>query len=153
SLNGDLIRSLPLPASYKPHGTARGSASGDSGIAANLSLESLSLSPDGNTLWTATANGLVQHSAEADLQQGSQGRLLSFALSTGKAAAEYIYPVEPVALPPIIRGLFSTNGLSDMRAIGPRQFLMLERSFAIGAATPGSRQTGMSIRLFYADAS
>lgn len=153
SLNGDLIRSLPLPAYYKPHGTARGSASGDSGIAANLSLESLSLSPDGNTLWTATENGLVQDSAEADLHQGSQVRLLSFALSTGKAAAEYIYPVEPVALPPIIRGLFSTNGLSDMLAIGPRQFLMLERSFAIGAATPGSRQTGMSIRLFYADAS
>lgn len=152
-LNGDFIRRLPLPAYYMPQGSVRGTASGDTGIAANLSLESLSLSPDGNTLWTATENGLVQDSAEADLYQGSQARLLSFALSTGSAAAEYIYPVEPVALPPIIRGLFSTNGLSEMIAIGPKQFLMLERSFAIGATTPGSRQTGMSIRLFYADAS
>src|SRR5690606_22840403 len=98
-------------------------------------------------------NGLVQDSAEADLQQGSLARLLSFNLGTGKATAEYIYPVEPVALPPIIRGLFSTNGLSEMIAVGPRQFLMLERSFAIGAATPGARQTGMTIRLYYADAS
>ena len=153
ALNGDFIRTLPLPAHYKPRGTARGSATGDTGIAANLSLESLSLSPDGNTLWTATENGLVQDSAEADLHQGSLARLLAFDLGTGKPAAEYIYPIEPVALPPIVRGLFATNGLSEMIAIGPRHFLMLERSFAIGAATPGKRRTGMSIRLYYADAS
>lgn len=153
ALNGDFIRTLPLPAHYKPRGSARGSTPGDAGIAANLSLESLSMSPDGNTLWTATENGLVQDSAEADLHQGSLARVLAFDLGTGKSAAEYIYPVEPVALPPIIRGLFATNGLSEMIAIGPRHFLMLERSFAIGAATPGKRRTGMSIRLYYADAS
>lgn len=153
ALNGDLVRTLPLPAYYLPQGSARGTASGDSGIAANLSLESLSLSPDGNTLWTATENGLVQDSVEAGVRQASLARLLSFNLGTGKPAAEYIYPVEPVALPPIMRGLYSTNGLTDMIAIGPQQFIMLERSFAIGAATPGKRQTGMSIRIFYADAS
>ena len=37
-------------------------------------------------------------------------------------------------------------------AIGERQFIAIERSFAVGAATPGSSVTGNAIRLFQRDA-
>jgi hypothetical protein len=153
TLGGNFVRELSIPNHFKPKGSASGESSGDSGIYDNLSLESLAVTPSGKTLWTAAENGLTQDSRNADLKHGSLTRLLSFNIASGKAGSEYIYEIEPVALPPLLPGLFATNGLSDMLAIGEKQFIMLERSFAIGAATPGTRPSGVTIRLFYADAS
>ena len=39
-----------------------------------------------------------------------------------------------------------------MVAIGERQFISIERSYAIGAQTQGSISTGKTVRLFYIDA-
>jgi hypothetical protein len=87
---------------------------------------------------------------------GSPSRILSFDATTGQAGAEWAYHVEPVALPPAVPGAFATNGLVELMAVGDRQFIAVERSFAAGAATPGAGPnglpTGNTIRLYLVDA-
>ena len=73
-------------------------------------------------------------------------------MASGASGAEYVVEVEKVALPPNPPGGFATNGLTDLLAIGDRQFIAIERSFAVGAATPGSPVTGNTIRLYQLDA-
>nr|WP_256324198.1 esterase-like activity of phytase family protein [Nitrosospira multiformis] len=110
------------------------------------------MSKDGNTLYTATENGLTQDSLPASISSGSRSRILSFDIATGQSKAEYIYDVSPVAIAPVPADLFATNGLTDFIVVGDRQFITIERSFAVGAQTPGTPVTGNTIRLFYADA-
>lgn len=152
NLDGSYAGSFAVPERFKPAGSVAGNQAGDRGVVNNLAFESLSLSQDGQTLWTATENALVQDGPAATVNNGSNSRLLSFDLNSGQAGAEYVYQVAPVVLPPVAAGLFATNGLTDFIAIGDRQFITIERSFAVGAATPGVPTTGNSIRLFYADA-
>ena len=153
---GSWVRSFDVPARYNPAGSVAGTAVGDSGIRNNLAFESLTISTDGQTLYTATENALVQDGPAAGVTNGSNARIASFNLATGAAAAEYVYTVEAVALPPSPAGGFATNGLVELLAIGDRQFISVERSFAAGAATPGAGPnglpTGNTIRLFYVDA-
>ncbi|WP_082536165.1 MULTISPECIES: esterase-like activity of phytase family protein [unclassified Roseateles] len=157
-LDGSYVSTFAVPTHYKPAGSSGGLNAGDTGIYNNLAFESLTLSRDGKTLWTATENALAQDGPPSSVTHGSRARLLGFDAATGLAGAEYVYDVSPVALPPIFPGLFATNGLADMLAIGDRQFITIERSFAVGAATPGvaattnGQPTGNTIRLFYADA-
>jgi hypothetical protein len=64
--------------------------------------------------------------------------------------------VNPVVLPPQPAGQFATNGLVELLAVGDRQFIAMERSFAIGAASPGigpnGLPTGYTVRLYAVDA-
>jgi hypothetical protein len=152
NLDGSYAGSFAVPDRFKPAGSVAGNQAGDRGIVNNLAFESLSLSQDGKTLWTATENALVQDGPAATVNNGSNSRLLSFDINSGQAGAEYVYQVAPVVLPPKPASGFATNGLTDFIAIGDRQFITIERSFAVGAATPGVPTTGNTIRLFYADA-
>jgi hypothetical protein len=77
--------------------------------------------------------------------------VLAFDIATGKPCGEYIYEVEPVAIAPPLLGPFATNGLTDLVAIGNRQFIMVERSFTPASVIPGNG-TGYTVRLYYADA-
>lgn len=156
NLDGSYAGEFAVPDRFKPAGSIGGTAAGDRGIYNNLALESLTLSTDGKTLWTATENALSQDDLPATVSKGSNSRLLSFDLNSGKAGAEYVYQVAPVVLPPL-PGQFATNGLTELLAIGDRQFIAIERSFGVGAATPGvaptdGKPTGNTIRLYYADA-
>ena len=150
--DGSHVRDFAVPQRYLPSGSAAGTAAGDRGVANNLAFESLTLSIDGKTLYTATENALVQDGPTATVTGGSSARLLSFDVASGAAGAEYIYQVGPVALPPQPAGGFATNGLTDLLAIGDRQFIAIERSFAAGAVTPGTPVTGNTIRLYHVDA-
>ncbi len=153
---GAHVRDFSVPDRYLPLGSAAGTAPGDRGIFNNLAFESLTVSTDGRTLYTATENALVQDGPTATVANGSPSRLLAFDLSTGQAGAEYVYPVTPVVLPPNPLGQFATNGLVELLATGDRQFFALERSFAIGAASPGvgpnGLPTGYTVRLYAVDA-
>ncbi len=155
NLDGSHVRDFSVPARYNPVGSSGGTAAGDSGIRNNLAFENLAISPDGRTLWTATENALVQDGPAAGVTNGSPTRFLSFDIESGSAGAEYVYNVAPVVLPPAVAGQFATNGLTDFLALNDHQFITIERSFAIGAATPGvspqGAATGNSIRLFLAD--
>lgn len=150
--DGSHVRDFAVPDYYHPSGSRHGLRSGDKGIHDNLAFESLVISKDGGTLYTATENGLTQDSPPAAVGNGSRARILSFDIATGLPGAEYVYEVEQVVVAPIVPGLYATNGLTDMIAIGDRQFITVERSYAFGAQTPGSPVTGKTIRLFYADA-
>lgn len=150
--DGSHVRDFAVPDYYHPSGSRHGLRSGDKGIHDNLAFESLAISKDGNTLYTATENGLAQDSPPAAVGNGSRARILSFDIATGLPGAEYVYNVEQVAVAPIVPGLYATNGLTDMIAVGDRQFITVERSYALGAQTPGSPVTGKTIRLFYVDA-
>ncbi len=149
---GAYTRDFAVPTRYNPAGTG----AVDPGIRNNLAFESLTVSTDGLTLHTATENALVQDGPAATMGAGSPSRILSFNLATGAAGAEYVYPVEPVALPSNPAGGFATNGLVELLAFGDRQFIAVERSFSAGAATPGAgpsgAPTGNTVRLYRVDA-
>ncbi len=156
SASGVFERDYAVPARYLPAGTAGGTAPGDRGIRNNLAFESLALSLDGRTLYTATENALVQDGPASSTATTSPSRILSFDLASGVAGAEWVYEVAPVVLPPQPAGGFATNGLVELLAVGDREFIAVERSFAVGAASPGAGPnglpTGNSIRLFHVDA-
>jgi hypothetical protein len=156
SAGGVHVGDFAVPGRYLPAGSVAGPAPGDRGIRNNLAFESLTLSTDGLTLYTATENALVQDGPASSTGAGSPSRIASFNLATGAAGAEWVYEVAPVVLPPAAAGGFATNGLVELLAIGEREFIAVERSFAVGAATPGvgpnGLPTGNTIRLFHVDA-
>lgn len=149
---GTYTRDFAVPTRYNPVGTG----AADPGIRNNLAFESLTVSTDGLTLYTATENALVQDGPAATAAVGSPSRILSFNLATGAAGAEYVYQVEPAAFPANPAGGFVTNGLVELLSVGDRQFIAVERSFSTGAATPGigpaGFPTGNTIKLFLVDA-
>jgi hypothetical protein len=146
------VRDFAVPTRYNPAGLG----AADAGIRNNLAFESLTFSPDGRTLYTATENALVQDGPAATTAGGSPARILAFDAASGASTGEWIYPVSPVALPPNPAGGFATNGLVELLALGDRQFIAVERSFSAGAATPGvgpnGLPTGNTIRLYLVDA-
>lgn len=153
NLDGSHVRDFSVPAYYNPVGSTEGLVEGaDAGIHNNLAFESLTISTDGRTLYTATENGLAQDSPRAAVANGSRARILSFDTATGAAGAEYAYDVGPVVQAPNPAGGYATNGLTDLLAIGDREFIAIERSFAVGAITPGTPVTGNTIRLYHVDA-
>ncbi len=139
NVNGTHVRDFPVPARYNPAGSNSGLTAGDRGIYNNLAFETVALSTDGKTLYTATENALSQDSLPSTVANGSSSRILSFDVATGLSKAGYVYNVAPVVLAPNPAGGFATNGLTDMVAIGDRQFIAIERSFAAGAATRARR--------------
>lgn len=156
TLDGKPAGEFPVPSYYLPTGSASGLAAGDMGVYNNLAFESIAITPDGKTLWTMTENGLAQDSLPTAVGRGSRARLLSFDLDTGKAGAEYVYDVAPVPFPPAKSGDFATNGVPDMLALSDHEFIVIERAYAIGAATPGiaaltKQPTSNTIKLFLID--
>lgn len=152
NLDGSHVRDFAVPSYFNPVGSNNGLAAGDVGIYNNLAFESMTVSTDGNTLYTATENGLSQDSLPSTIANGSRARILSFGVATGAAGAEYAYDVAPVAIAPSSPTGFATNGLTDLLAIGDREFIAIERSFAVGAITPGTPVTGNTIKLYLANA-
>jgi len=147
---------FPVPSYYAPSGSAGGLAAGDMGVYNNLAFESIALTPDGRTLWTITENALAQDDLPTAVGRTSHSRLLSFDLASGKAGAEYVYEVGPVAFAPTKAGDFATNGVADMLALSDHEFIAIERSYAVGAATPGlaphtGKPTSNTIRLYIID--
>lgn len=108
----------------------------------NLAFESVTVSPDGEWLFSATENALLQDGGAADAAGGSLCRILQFELGRRRLRAAYAYRTEPVAGPP--RGdELAVNGLVDLLALEGRRLLALERSFTAGQ--------GNVVRLFHVD--
>lgn len=134
SLNGQQIGSLTLPEKYL-------ASAGDTGVRNNLALESLTITPNGRFLYTATENALKQDGPAASLTDESLSRILKYDLKTGEVVSEFVYVVDTVADAPVPAGTFSTNGLVDLLAIDNNGTLLsLERSFSNGV--------GNTVKLF-----
>ena len=147
SPHGALLAELPVPEYYLP------STQGGVGVRPNRGFESLSISPDGRYLFAGVESALVQDGPAPDLGWGSRARLLRWDLAADAAGAggeggrsvagppaEWVYAVEPVALPTADRGADRVAGLVELLALGPESLLALERSWTQGV--------GMVIRLY-----
>jgi hypothetical protein len=129
---GKLLKTLPVPAAFS-------AGPGRSGIRGNLGFESLTLSPDGTTLWTANERALKQDLADHRKTVPCRVRLLRYD-RRGESfvpGAQYVYPVEGIAHP---GPGFSLNGLSELLTLPDGSLLALERGFTTAR--------GMDIRLY-----
>lgn len=136
TLDGQLVDELLVPPWYLP--TSDGSA----GLRQNAAFESLTVSPNGRRLTTATESALFQDGPAADLDTGSPSRLLVYSAVTERPIAEYVYENEPVTDEPIPPDAFRVNGLVELLALDDRgAYLALERSFSVGV--------GNNVRLYH----
>ncbi|PAX54907.1 phytase [Brunnivagina elsteri] len=150
---GQEIRSLAVPSKFFPvvqdtngSGTINAGDTQISGVRNNLALESLTITPDQKTLYSATENALFQDGTVATPTSGTRSRILQYNLASGQPEKEYIYVTDPVAVAPNPEGAFSTNGLVDLLAIDNRgTMLALERSFS---TLPVGSGTGNTIKIY-----
>ncbi|SEA80529.1 phytase [Rubrimonas cliftonensis] len=103
------------------------------GVINNLGWESLTVTPDGETLYVATENGLIQDSPFATVDNGTAVRISRLDAATGATLSEYVYIVDPVAEQTVPPGGFATNGLVELLAIdNDGSLIAMERSFSAG---------------------
>ncbi len=142
--DGSWIRDWRLPATFAPYGSVGGNEPGDRGIRNNRSVESLALDPVGRRAYIASEVALVQDGPAPGVDQSSPVRVQSIDLVTGRPGPAWIYPVDPLPIPPLVPMLPAVNGLTEMLWLGKDRFLMLERGY-----TPLG---GYSARLWLASA-
>ncbi|MEH2194562.1 MAG: phytase [Nostoc sp.] len=137
---GQEVRSLLVPSKFLPvvadtnhDGIVNTGDTQISGVYNNLAFESLTITPDQKTLFTATENALSQDGLKASLTSGSPSRILQYNLVTGQPEKEYLYITDAIPEAPNPSTGSADNGLADLLAIDNRgTFLALERSFAQG---------------------
>ncbi|MEH1941486.1 MAG: phytase [Nostoc sp.] len=137
---GQEVRSLFVPRKFLPvvedsngNGVIDADDTQTSGVYNNLAFESLTITPDQKTLFTATENALSQDGLKASLTSGSRSRILQYNLVSGQPEKEYLYITDAIAQSPNPSTGSSDNGLTDLLAIDNRGTLLaLERSFAQG---------------------
>jgi hypothetical protein len=129
--HGEFIRLLPLRDRYVPET----SGPMTHGARGNAGFESLTLSPDGRRLFTATETALVQDGEPASFAAGTRARILEYVARHGtyEPAREFAYDVERLDTPPFAPGVF-VNGLVDLLALSRTTLLALERSYVEDAA-------------------
>ncbi|MDD1462208.1 phytase, partial [Dolichospermum sp. ST_sed2] len=136
---GQEIKSLPVPQKFRPvvedtnnNGVVDTGDTQITGVRNNLAFESLTITPDQKTLYTATENALFQDGPRTTLTTGSRSRIIQYNLVSGQPEKEYLYIADPIAKAPT-GGTAADSGLVDLLAIDNRgTILALERSFAVG---------------------
>ncbi|MEO1060248.1 MAG: esterase-like activity of phytase family protein [Actinomycetota bacterium] len=123
--DGQVVGELPVDEKYAP--------AGESGIRNNLAFESLTLTPNGRRLFTATEGALLQDGPASDLGVSSPVRIAEYRADRLVPRREYVYEVGPVADEPVPADGFRVNGLVELLALDDRGTLLaLERSFSVG---------------------
>jgi hypothetical protein len=121
--SGKEINNLPIPDKFLP------SSEGNKGVRNNLALESLTITPDKQYLFTASENALIQDGTEAKSGVPTSCRILRYNLATNQPDKEYLYKTE--AVKPLINltGKYA-QGLPDLHAIDNQgHFISIERAF------------------------
>jgi 3-phytase/alkaline phosphatase D len=127
NLNGRQTRAVTIPDKFLPD------EDGKQGVRNNLAFESLNVTPNQHTLWTAVEGALVQDGPAANVGQESFARMLQYRLSSGQPGAEYVYVVNPVADVPDPPNSFRVNGLVELLPLdNVGTMLAMERSFSVG---------------------
>jgi 3-phytase/alkaline phosphatase D len=153
SLNGKQIQALSIPEKFlseiedtNNNGIVDEGDEVIAGIRRNNAFESLTITPDQRTLYTAVENALIQDGPNASLTEISPSRILQYDLTTGEPSAEYLYLTDAIPVSPIPADGFADNGLVELFAIdNSGTLLALERSFAVGV--------GNNLRLYEIDLS
>ena len=92
----------------------------------NLTFESLTFSPDGDSFWTALEASLLQDGAVSTQTVGGTTRLTRLARD-GRMLAQYAYPLDPWQLTPAV-GRSGDNGLVELLALPSGRLLAMERT-------------------------
>lgn len=140
SLSGNQLKELSIPEKFLPEieDTNKNGVidAGDkilSGVRNNLAFESLSVTPSGKYLYTATENALVQDGAISSLEDESPSRIIKYDLTTSKPIGEFLYYTDTIPTAPKPPEGFADNGLVELIALDDSgTVLALERSFADG---------------------
>lgn len=135
-LDGRQLSNVAVPNYYDPVPDAT------SGIRNNLALESAGITGNGDFLFTATENALIQDGPAATLTTSSPSRILRYD-QVGRPDREFVYVVEPVPDPPIPTDAFATNGLVDLLPLNSTRLLAMERAFSTGV--------GNDVRIYLVD--
>jgi 3-phytase/alkaline phosphatase D len=136
---GQEVKSLPVSKKFLPvvvdtnnNNVVDAGDTQTAGVRNNLAFESLTISPDQKTLFTATENALLQDGDRTTLTVGSRSRIIQYNLVSGQPEKEYLYVADAIAKSPV-GGTAADSGLVDLLAIDDRGTLLaLERSFAVG---------------------
>ena len=112
---GELTRSAPVPAVHKQYN-------------GNYSLEALTISGDGKTMWTANEEALTVDGDLASQSAGSVVRLTRFTrdsvFDNWTSSGEWVYETEPIGS---AKGDYSRSGVSGLCALPDGTLLVLER--------------------------
>ena len=134
---GNHLRDFDIPDRYFTAGHS------EWGVRHNRAFESLTLTPDGELLITATENALMQDGPAAALNESSPARILILDRVTGEVAAEHVYWTDPVTVASPVEGGSEKAGLVDLLAFDRHRLIAVERSYSEG--------WGNSIRLYLVD--
>ena len=127
NLNGRQTATVPLDDKFFPDGSQT------FGVRSNLAFESLTVTPNGRHLFTATEGALAQDGPAADVGQETLARIVQYELAGRRPLAEFVYVADPVAEVPAPPSAFRVNGLVDLLPLDDAgTFLALERSFSVG---------------------
>ncbi|WP_422746319.1 esterase-like activity of phytase family protein [Mycobacterium sp. WMMD1722] len=102
----------------------------------NSALEGLTLTPSGRWLWAAMEGPRYEDGPPPAEGGGALTRVTRLDPETRSAAAQYLYPLDPVTAGP-----GGDNGLSDLVALDDSSFLVVERGYG----------THVTVRIYRAD--
>ncbi|PXF30972.1 hypothetical protein WH50_12045 [Pokkaliibacter plantistimulans] len=130
-LQGRWQQSLPMPTTFWPASVFDRL---NQGIRNNDAFESLTVTPDRATLYSATETALKQDGEESTQTHGSPARILQYALADGRLLHQYRYDIDPVIPPTGTSVSGGSIGLADMLALDNQGTLLaLERTYVKGA--------------------
>lgn len=137
---GNFIDTFQLPPQLQMHATEYGPRQ-------NSVFEGLTFSENPQALFVSVEEPLYQDGLPAGTGDSSAvTRILKFDMISKKPVAQYAYPLDPVAYPPITPSAFKLNGVSDILWIDQNQLLVVERSYSTG-------RFSFTIKVFLADIS
>jgi hypothetical protein len=141
--HGDFVRRLPVPDKFVPEPTGPATH----GARGNAGFEGLTLSPDGERLFTAAETALIQDGDAATFDAGAQTRILEYVAHRGtfEPAREFAYNLEPVLKAPFTPSFF-INGLVELLAVNRTTLLALERGYVENKENPAQGRN--RIRLY-----
>jgi len=124
--DGRFVREFAVPSAYRYVDNAT------TGGRSNKLFEALAVTPDG-TVYVANEDALIQDGPLTTVQAGSVVRVTAMDPATGKPKGQYAYALPAIPVDAAAGAPFGPdNGLSEMLAVGNRQFIAVERAFASG---------------------
>jgi hypothetical protein len=132
-LDGDYKGKFALPPAFSM------SLDGRRGPRPNQSFEGLTLTPDGEFLFVAMEEPLIEDGPVPNTERGALVRITKFHVDSRKPIAQYAYPLDRSA------PTADTNGISDLVALSGTSFLVIERA---GTSTPGITPV---VRIYHAE--
>ena len=133
-LLGNFVRKLRVPDKFIPERTGTLTR----GAGRNSGFESLTLTPDGRQLLTATETPLMQDGGSSAFDGAARTRILEYVARDGTfhPRREFAYVLDPLDKPAFEAGQV-VNGLVDLLALDGHTLLALERGYVEDAGRNG----------------